>query len=107
MCLAVPALIRSIDGDEAEVELGGVSRRASLMLTPEAKAGDYVLLHAGYAILHHHGSTGKMPLTTYGHCSGPCMIGLGGRHAETDRWPQLDGLGVCHQRKISVKGIGS
>jgi len=50
MCLAVPALIRSIDGDEAEVELGGVSRRASLMLTPEAKAGDYVLLHAGYAI---------------------------------------------------------
>ena len=50
MCLAVPALIKSIDGDEAEVELGGVSRRASLMLTPEAKVGDYVLLHAGYAI---------------------------------------------------------
>ena len=50
MCLAVPALIKSIDGDEAEVELGGVSRRASLVLTPEAKVGDYVLLHAGYAI---------------------------------------------------------
>ena len=50
MCLAVPALIKSIDGFEAEVELGGVSRRASLMLTPEAKVGDYVLLHAGYAI---------------------------------------------------------
>ena len=50
MCLAVPALIKSIDGDESEVELGGVSRRASLMLTPEAKVGDYVLLHAGYAI---------------------------------------------------------
>jgi len=50
MCLAVPALIKSIDGDEAEVELGGVSRRASLMLTPEAMVGDYVLLHAGYAI---------------------------------------------------------
>jgi hydrogenase expression/formation protein HypC len=50
MCLAVPALIKSIDGDEAEVELGGVTRRASLMLTPEAKVGDYVLLHAGYAI---------------------------------------------------------
>jgi hydrogenase expression/formation protein HypC len=50
MCLAVPALIKSIDGDEAEVELGGISRRASLMLTPEAEVGDYVLLHAGYAI---------------------------------------------------------
>jgi len=50
MCLAVPALIKSIDGDEAEVDLGGVSRRASIMLTPEAKVGDYVLLHAGYAI---------------------------------------------------------
>ncbi len=50
MCLAVPALIKSIDGDESEVELGGVSRRASLVLTPEAKVGDYVLLHAGYAI---------------------------------------------------------
>ena len=50
MCLAVPALIKTIDGDEAEVDLGGVSRRASLMLTPEAEVGDYVLLHAGYAI---------------------------------------------------------
>ena len=50
MCLAIPALIKSIDGYEAEVELGGVSRRASIMLTPEAKVGDYVLLHAGYAI---------------------------------------------------------
>jgi hydrogenase expression/formation protein HypC len=50
MCLAVPALIKTIDGDEAEVDLGGISRRASLMLTPEAEVGDYVLLHAGYAI---------------------------------------------------------
>ncbi len=50
MCLAVPALVKAIDGYEAEVELGGISRRASLMLTPEAKVGDYVLLHAGYAI---------------------------------------------------------
>ena len=50
MCLAIPALVKSIDGFEAEVDLGGVSRRASIMLTPEAKVGDYVLLHAGYAI---------------------------------------------------------
>jgi hydrogenase expression/formation protein HypC len=50
MCLAIPALIKSIDGSEAEVEIGGISRRASLLLTPEAKEGDYVLLHTGYAI---------------------------------------------------------
>ena len=50
MCLAIPALIKSIDGSEAEVEIGGISRRASLLLTPEAQVGDYVLLHTGYAI---------------------------------------------------------
>jgi len=50
MCLAIPALIKSIDGTEAMVEIGGISRRASLFLTPEAGVGDYVLLHTGYAI---------------------------------------------------------
>ena len=50
MCLAIPALILSINGKEAEVEIGGINRSTSLWLTPEAKVGDYVLLHAGYAI---------------------------------------------------------
>jgi hydrogenase expression/formation protein HypC len=50
MCLAIPALIKSVEDREAEVEMGGVSRRISLWLTPEAKVGDYVLVHAGYAI---------------------------------------------------------
>ena len=50
MCLAVPVQVVSIDGNEAEVEIGGVKRRVSIMLTPEVKAGDYVLLHTGYAI---------------------------------------------------------
>jgi hydrogenase expression/formation protein HypC len=50
MCLAVPVLIKSIDGREAEAEIGGVSRRVSLWLTPEAAVGDYVLVHTGYAI---------------------------------------------------------
>jgi len=40
----------SIDDKEAEAEIGGVSRRISLWLTPEAKVGDYVLVHTGYAI---------------------------------------------------------
>jgi hydrogenase expression/formation protein HypC len=50
MCLAVPVKIVSIDGDEAETEIAGVRRRVSIALTPEAKVGDYVLLHTGYAI---------------------------------------------------------
>ncbi len=50
MCLAIPALIKRIEDKEAEVEIGGITRRISLWLTPEAKVGDYVLLHTGYAI---------------------------------------------------------
>ncbi len=50
MCLAIPALIKSIDGKEADVEIGGITRRISLWLTPEARVGDYALVHTGYAI---------------------------------------------------------
>lgn len=50
MCLAVPVKIVSIEGDQAEVDIGGVSRTVSIVLTPEANVGDYVLLHTGYAI---------------------------------------------------------
>jgi hydrogenase expression/formation protein HypC len=50
MCLAIPVLIKSIENKEANVEIGGITRRVSLWLTPEAKVGDYVLVHTGYAI---------------------------------------------------------
>jgi hydrogenase expression/formation protein HypC len=50
MCLAIPTLIKSIDGQRAEVEIGGVQRAISLALTPEAKVGDYVIVHTGFAI---------------------------------------------------------
>jgi len=50
MCIAIPALIKSIEDKEAEADIGGVTRRISLWLTPEAEVGDYVLLHTGYAI---------------------------------------------------------
>ena len=50
MCLAIPARITLIEGKEAEIEIGGISRRISLWLTPEAKVGDYALVHTGYAI---------------------------------------------------------
>ena len=50
MCLAIPVLIEEIDGAEAVVEIGGVRRKISVALTPEAKVNQYVLIHAGYAI---------------------------------------------------------
>ena len=50
MCLAIPALITSINGHQAEVNIDGLTRQVSLQLTPDAKVGDYVLLHTGYAI---------------------------------------------------------
>ena len=50
MCLAIPAQITAIDGQQAEADVGGVSRRVSIFLTPDVKVGDYVLLHTGYAI---------------------------------------------------------
>lgn len=50
MCLAIPMKIESIDGKTAVCELDGVRRRAAVDLVPEAKVGDYVMIHAGFAI---------------------------------------------------------
>lgn len=50
MCLAVPLLVKSIKNLQAEAEMGGITRVISLALTPQAKVGDYVIVHAGYAI---------------------------------------------------------
>jgi hydrogenase expression/formation protein HypC len=50
MCLAVPVQVVAVSGTEADIEIGGVKRHISIALTPEAKIGDYVLLHTGYSI---------------------------------------------------------
>lgn len=50
MCLAVPARITKIEGTMAEAELGGITRQVSVLFTPEVRIGDYVVMHAGYAI---------------------------------------------------------
>ena len=50
MCLAIPALVKSINADKAQVDFGeGVLREINVALV-DAKVGDYVLVHAGYAI---------------------------------------------------------
>ena len=50
MCLAVPVKIVKKTGDKATVDADGVLKDISILLLPEVKVGDYVLLHAGFAI---------------------------------------------------------
>lgn len=52
MCLAIPAKIVSEPNENsmAEVDILGVKRHVSLMMTPAARVGDHVLVHAGFAI---------------------------------------------------------
>ena len=55
MCLAVPGVVLDIVGDDptfrrGSVDFSGVRREVSLAFTPEARRGDYVLVHAGFAL---------------------------------------------------------
>jgi len=50
MCLGIPMKVIKIDGDEGLVESGGLKRRANFSLMKDLRIGDYVLMHAGFAI---------------------------------------------------------
>ena len=54
MCLAIPGQIISISGDDfsrmAKVNFGGVTKEIGLAFVPEARVGDYVIVHVGYAL---------------------------------------------------------
>ena len=50
MCLAVPMRVLEKRDERGVVEIGGVRKEIMLTLTPEAKAGDFVVVHAGYAL---------------------------------------------------------
>ncbi len=50
MCLAIPSRVVEIDGQEGLVEFGGVTKKVTLSLLSDVSVGDYVLVHAGYAI---------------------------------------------------------
>jgi len=50
MCLAYPGKIVKIEGAEGEVDFGGFTKMVNLVLMPEIEVGDYVLVHAGFAI---------------------------------------------------------
>ena len=50
MCLGIPMKVVKIDGDEGLVESGGLKKKANFSLMKSVKPGDYILLHAGFAI---------------------------------------------------------
>ncbi|MCX6996249.1 MAG: HypC/HybG/HupF family hydrogenase formation chaperone [Kiritimatiellaeota bacterium] len=50
MCLAIPARVVEVNGDQALIEVLGVRHAASLALLEGVQVGDYVLLHAGFAL---------------------------------------------------------
>lgn len=49
MCLAVPGKIEKIEGEEALIDYGGIKKKANISFI-DAKIGDYVLVHVGFAI---------------------------------------------------------
>jgi len=50
MCLSVPAQIIKVEGDMADVSVGGTIFRSNIQMIENPAPGDYVLLHAGFAI---------------------------------------------------------
>ena len=50
MCLAIPSRITRIENNMATIDVDGVQREASLLLLEDAKVGEYVIVHAGFAI---------------------------------------------------------
>jgi hydrogenase expression/formation protein HypC len=50
MCLAIPSKITKIENNMATIDVEGVQRQASLLLLEDARIGDYVIVHAGFAI---------------------------------------------------------
>jgi hydrogenase expression/formation protein HypC len=55
MCLAIPGKIVSVSGEDplertGKIDFGGILKEASLAYVPEAKIGDYVIVHVGFAL---------------------------------------------------------
>ena len=55
MCLAIPGKIISVTGDDplwrlGKVDFGGIQKEVNLACVPEAKIGDYVIVHVGFAL---------------------------------------------------------
>ena len=67
MCLAIPGKVLEIDdtGDYAKVDFGGVTKRVGISLLESVSSGDYVIVHAGYAIEKLHEEEAKERLKLF------------------------------------------
>ena len=65
MCLAIPAKVVELTGDEAVVDVGGNRMHANVSLLDEVALGDYVLVHAGFAINRYNPTDAREILAIY------------------------------------------
>ena len=63
MCLAIPSKITKIENNMATIDVDGVQRKVSLLLLEDAHVGDYVIVHAGFAIQRIDEKAAKETLT--------------------------------------------
>ena len=70
MCLAVPARILERSGATARVDIGGNIREANLALVEDAQVGDYVMLHAGFAIAKYEPAEARRTLDLWKEIAG-------------------------------------
>ena len=59
MCLAIPAKIIGLDGETAQIDYGGVIKKVNTRFTENLSVGDYILVHAGFAIEKMDAETAK------------------------------------------------
>jgi hydrogenase expression/formation protein HypC len=64
MCLAIPSQIVSIDGSSAECDMAGNRITADISLVPDASVGDFVVIHAGFAIQKYDEEEARKTLET-------------------------------------------
>ncbi len=65
MCLAIPMKVIKIEGNKGVVELSGVQKEVSLNLLTNVKVGDYLIIHAGFAIEKLNEKEAKKTLTIW------------------------------------------
>jgi len=66
MCLSVPAQVMKIEGEHAEVSVGGAMMNANLSMVDDVNVGDYILLHTGFALQKIDAVEAEETLKTFG-----------------------------------------
>jgi hydrogenase expression/formation protein HypC len=87
MCLAIPMRIVSIEGPRAVVEQGGARRTIATGLLDEVKEGEYVLVHAGYAIARVDEEEARRTLELVAQLAGPSGADDAGAPSEDEARP--------------------